>query len=68
MQLGAGRAADELGDITYVELPQVDADVIVLATHGRTGLKRLLLGSVADYVPGEWEQGRLDAITSLGGE
>lgn len=27
-----------------------------------------LLGSVADYVPGEWEQGRLDAITSLGGE
>lgn len=28
----------------------VDADVIVLATHGRTGLKRLLLGSVAEKV------------------
>jgi nucleotide-binding universal stress UspA family protein len=29
---------------------RVDADVIVLATHGRTGLKRLLLGSVAEKV------------------
>jgi nucleotide-binding universal stress UspA family protein len=29
---------------------EVDADVIVLATHGRTGLKRLLLGSVAEKV------------------
>jgi nucleotide-binding universal stress UspA family protein len=28
----------------------VDADVIVLATHGRRGLKRLLLGSVAEKV------------------
>ena len=28
----------------------VDADVIVLATHGRTGIKRLLLGSVAEKV------------------
>jgi nucleotide-binding universal stress UspA family protein len=27
-----------------------NADVIVLATHGRTGLKRLLLGSVAEKV------------------
>ncbi len=29
---------------------KVDADVIVLATHGRTGIKRLLLGSVAEKV------------------
>lgn len=29
---------------------RVDADVIVLATHGRTGLKRILLGSVAEKV------------------
>ncbi len=28
----------------------VDADVIFIATHGRTGLKRLLLGSVAEKV------------------
>jgi nucleotide-binding universal stress UspA family protein len=28
----------------------VDADLIVLATHGRRGLKRLLLGSVAEKV------------------
>ncbi|HTJ81141.1 MAG TPA: universal stress protein [Polyangiaceae bacterium] len=27
-----------------------DADVIFIATHGRTGLKRLLLGSVAEKV------------------
>lgn len=28
----------------------VDADVIVLGTHGRTGLKRIVLGSVAEEV------------------
>jgi nucleotide-binding universal stress UspA family protein len=27
-----------------------DADVIVMGTHGRTGLKRLLMGSVAEEV------------------
>lgn len=32
------------------EAARIDADVIVLATHGRTGLKRLLLGSVAEKV------------------
>jgi len=29
---------------------EIDADVIVMASHGRTGLKRHLLGSVADRV------------------
>lgn len=29
---------------------EVDADVIVIATHGRSGLPRLLLGSVAEAV------------------
>lgn len=29
---------------------ETDADVIVLATHGRTGLGRLLMGSVAEQV------------------
>lgn len=28
----------------------VDADVVVMGTHGRTGLKRLVLGSVAEEV------------------
>jgi nucleotide-binding universal stress UspA family protein len=29
---------------------EIDADVIVMGTHGRTGLKRFLMGSVAEYV------------------
>ena len=29
---------------------QVDADLIVLHSHGRTGLKRMLIGSVAERV------------------
>jgi nucleotide-binding universal stress UspA family protein len=29
---------------------EIDADVIVMPSHGRTGLKRLLIGSVAERV------------------
>lgn len=29
---------------------QVDADLVILGTHGRTGIKRLLIGSVAEKV------------------
>lgn len=29
---------------------EIDADVIIMGTHGRTGLSRLLLGSVAESV------------------
>lgn len=29
---------------------ELSCDVIVMATHGRTGIRRALLGSVADYV------------------
>jgi nucleotide-binding universal stress UspA family protein len=37
--------------IEIVELAgQVSADMIVMGTHGRTGLKRLLMGSVAEKV------------------
>lgn len=48
---------------------EVGADVIVMCTHGRTGLQRILLGSVAEYVakhapcpvmlvrPAEWQNG-----------
>ena len=29
---------------------EIDADVIILSTHGRTGLRRVFLGSVAEHV------------------
>ncbi len=41
-----GYASDEIVWLAA----HVDADLIVLSTHGRTGLKRLLLGSVAEKV------------------
>jgi len=41
-----GRPADEIVWLAA----HLDADVIVMATHGRKGLKRLLLGSVAERV------------------
>jgi nucleotide-binding universal stress UspA family protein len=31
---------------------KVRADLVIIATHGRTGLKRYLLGSVAEHVVG----------------
>lgn len=34
------------------EAKKIKADVIVLGTHGRTGLKRLMMGSVASRVIG----------------
>jgi nucleotide-binding universal stress UspA family protein len=32
------------------EVERLDADCVVIATHGRSGLGRVLLGSVADHV------------------
>ncbi len=29
---------------------EIDADLIVMGTHGRTGLPRILMGSVAEHV------------------
>ena len=41
-----GRAGDEI--VEAVE--ELGIDVVVIATHGRTGFRRALLGSVADHV------------------
>jgi nucleotide-binding universal stress UspA family protein len=41
-----GRAADEI--VAYAD--RVSADLIVMGTHGRTGIRRVLLGSVAEQV------------------
>lgn len=40
--------APAAGLVHYAE--HVDADLVVVATHGRTGLRRLVLGSVAEEV------------------
>src|SRR5438105_11382148 len=44
--LGRGDAAAEIIRVAR-ELP---ADLIVMGTHGRTGIGRLLMGSVAEHV------------------
>ena len=44
--LRVGRTADEVVDAARA----VGADLVILGTHGRTGVKHLLLGSVAERV------------------
>src|ERR1044071_8536641 len=41
-----GRAADQI--VAYAN--RASADLIVIGTHGRTGIRRVLLGSVAEQV------------------
>lgn len=41
-----GRPAEEIVNAAVAEF----ADLIVMGTHGRTGLRRLMLGSVAQQV------------------
>jgi nucleotide-binding universal stress UspA family protein len=38
------------GDAIVKEATARDCDVVIMATHGRSGLTRAVLGSVADYV------------------
>ena len=45
-QLRMGAAADEIVRMAQ----EMDADLIVIGTHGRTGLRRILMGSVAEGV------------------
>ena len=42
--------ADRISDLVVKDAATWRADVIVMGTHGRRGLNRLLLGSVADGV------------------
>lgn len=44
--VGRGRP----GDAIVHEAQEHGCDVIVIATHGRSGISRAMLGSVADYV------------------
>ncbi|HLW47171.1 MAG TPA: universal stress protein [bacterium] len=37
-------------DVTLVVAEEMNADVIVMGTHGRRGVEQLFIGSVADYV------------------
>jgi len=41
-----GYAGDEIVAVANEE----NADVVVIATHGRSGLSRVIMGSVADHV------------------
>lgn len=55
MRLGATRVSTQVlhGDAAHeiIELAKRDAfDLVVIGTHGRTGLKHMLLGSVAEKV------------------
>ena len=44
--LGGGRAADMIADYAT----KVEVDLIIISTHGRSGISRWILGSVADRV------------------
>jgi nucleotide-binding universal stress UspA family protein len=45
-RLEQGDAAPEILRVAH----EIDADLIVMGTHGRTGLRRLLMGSVAEQI------------------
>ncbi len=44
--IGTGQAGDRI----VTSAANADADLIILSTHGRTGLRRALAGSTAEYV------------------
>ena len=42
--------ANTVGDIILDDAQTTDSDLIVIGTHGRTGVKRIVFGSVAEHV------------------
>jgi len=45
-----GTAIDNIGELIVSQAKQLPADLIVMGTHGRRGLVRLVMGSTAEYV------------------
>lgn len=43
-------AGEEAAPVIVEHAHEIDADLLVLATHGRTGVRHLVLGSVAEEV------------------
>jgi nucleotide-binding universal stress UspA family protein len=41
---------NDIGDAILTEAEKLDADLIVMGSHGRKGLRRLVMGSVAEYI------------------
>lgn len=46
----AEREGTSVSDVIFAHADDIDADLIVMGTHGRTGLEHALLGSVAEKV------------------
>jgi universal stress protein E len=46
LKVAEGRAADVIADVAV----EINVDVVVIGTHGRTGIGKLLLGSVSEEV------------------
>jgi len=49
---GIKATAQDIDGVPHLQIAKLseDADLVVMGTHGRTGLPRLLLGSVAERV------------------
>lgn len=50
VQVGTTLRAGEVVDTILDTAAQLDVDLLVMGTHGRTGLERFVLGSVAEQV------------------
>lgn len=44
------RAGEEIGEVVCACAKEIGAGLVALASHGRTGLRRIVLGSVAEEV------------------
>ena len=46
----SGSASDDVADVLLRHAEQIHADLLVMGTHGRRGVRRLVVGSVAERV------------------